>query len=94
MTRRIFTLTWKPYDDAIFGKAYQLAGLRDGESAVARRSGDGRGYISHAWVGGHYMMHLAGTMDAAMTRLNKELDRRSIGLFDEHDIRIKKEERP
>lgn len=93
MTRQ---LTWRPYTDAIFGPAYSLDGLPDGSSAFARRYGGARGkgaprYIANAFIAGIYMSHCAGTVDAAMKHLNREIDRRSIGLFGVDDLVITKE---
>jgi hypothetical protein len=78
-------LTWQAHTDSLFGAAYALHGLREGESGGARRTGDdakGRArYAADAWIGGRYLCHTAGTMRAAMTRLEREIDRLSIGLF-------------
>lgn len=74
-------LTWRKYVDPIFGNALRLDGLPEGMSATARRNGAGKRYVADAWIGGRYLNHHAGTLAAAVKRLNAEIDRRSIGLL-------------
>lgn len=78
-------LTWKSTVCPIFGDAFELHGLRDGESASCRRHGVGK-FIANAFIGGRYLSHVARTKASAMARLEKEIDRRSIGLFGVDDV--------
>lgn len=79
-------LTWQQYDDPIFGRAYRLDGLPcPQDSGVARRHGDTR-YVAMAFITGRYLSHHAGTVHAAIKRLNAEIDKRSIGLLGVDDV--------
>lgn len=74
-------LTWTPHHSPITGNGLLLTGLPAADSAsVYFGFGDGR-FVAHAFIGGHYLNHRAGTRDAARKRLEKEIDRRSIGLL-------------
>lgn len=76
---------WQEQNCPIFGHAFWLRGLREGESATAHQRGPHK-YFAHAFVGGRYLAHTARTMRSAMTRLEREIDKRSIGLLDVDDV--------
>ncbi len=78
-------LSWKQYEDPIFGPAWSLEGLpRAEDCGVARRHG--KRFIANATINGHYLSHCAGQVLVAIERLNREMDRRSIGLFGVDDL--------
>ena len=77
-------LTWRKTICPIFRVRYDLEGLPNGDSGTAYHS-NGR-YVAQAYISGRYLRHRAGTMQAAIKRLNREIDRRSIGLFNVDDI--------
>jgi hypothetical protein len=79
-------LTWQKTTCPIFGAAYELVGLPLGMSASARRSGKAGRYVAHGFIGGCYLNQQAGTLRAAMSRLQSEIDRRSIGLLGVDDV--------
>jgi hypothetical protein len=83
-------LIWKEQDDPIFGHAFWLRGLKEGESATVHRRGYGK-YFAHAFIGGRYLSHTARTMASAMKRLEAEIDRRSIELLGVDDVTFSKE---
>jgi hypothetical protein len=68
------SLHWKATQDPIFGEAFELCGLQDGESGMARANG-GR-FIAHAFVGGRYLSHCARSLTSAMKRLDADISRR------------------
>lgn len=78
-------LTWKEQDSPIFGFVFEMQGLREGESASAHRRGP-NSYYAHAFIGGRYLGHCARTMKSAMKRLEREIDKRSIGLLGVDDV--------
>ncbi len=83
------TLTWRPYEDPIFGPAWRMEGLppnTDDWSASAHRNADHTLAWAHAYINGRYLNHHAKTMPTAIKRLNKEIDKMSIGLFGEDDV--------
>jgi hypothetical protein len=79
-------LTWSETECSIFGPTLVLEGLRDGESGCARKHGQKGRYIAMAFIGGRYLSHCAGTRQAAVTRLEREIDKRSIGLFGDDTV--------
>jgi hypothetical protein len=84
-------LVWKkrPWPSR-YGIFYDLTGLPNNgsNSAIAYYRPGSKDYIANACISGLLMTHIAGTMQAAIKRLNNEIDRRSIGLFDLDDINI------
>lgn len=84
-TVAVMKLTWQTHVDPIFGSGKILIGLPEGSMACARRSGCGR-YVADAFIGGRYLNHKAGTLAAAIKRINSEIDRRSIGLLGVDDV--------
>lgn len=77
-------LTWKSTTCPIFGAAFELQGLKEGETGMARKHA-GR-YMAHAFIDGRYLSHCARTARTAMTRLEREIDKRSIGLLGVDDV--------
>lgn len=78
-------LTWQKHHDPIFGSGYRLTGLPTEDDSGSSYYSAGR-YVAHAFIGGRYLNHKAGTLRAAMTRLEREIDKRSIGLLNVDDI--------
>lgn len=79
-------LTWTLHHSPLTGKGLLLTGLPEGASAsVYFGFGDGR-FVAHAFIGGRYLNHRAGTHDAARKRLEREIDKRSIGLLGVDDV--------
>jgi hypothetical protein len=72
-------LIWQKRDCSIFGSSLDLVGLREGESGCARKHG--KRYIAMAFINGRYLSHCAGTLKSAINHLEKDIDKRSIGLF-------------
>lgn len=85
-------LIWQKGDDAIFGACHNLTGLREGENGIVRRSGEPNPkvprYAAMAFIADRFMLHRAGTADRARRCLEREIDRRSIGLFGVDEIRF------
>jgi hypothetical protein len=78
-------LSWTAYEDVIFGPSYQLEGLqRASDCGVAHRQG--KRFVACATINGCFMSHEAGRILVAIERLNRELDRRSIGLFGDDEL--------
>lgn len=73
-------LTWRKVPCALFTWRYDLEGIGTENSGCARRTAHQK-YLANAYINGHYMAHTASTLQTAMARLNNEIDRRSIGLF-------------
>ena len=63
--------TWKASVCPVFGAAFDLQGLKEGESGNARKSGDR--FVAHAFVNGHYYNFKACTVEKAMKRLDNVL---------------------
>lgn len=78
-------LTWTAYNDRIFGPALRLDGLPCANASGFARS-HGKRYMAHAYIGGRYLAHTAGTRAAAVKRLEREINRRSIGLLGVDDV--------
>ncbi len=74
-------LTWQPYTDEIFGPAYTLNGLPDSRSSGAAYRSLAGHWVAHAFIDGAYLNHKGRTAGTAMKRLEREIDKRSIGLF-------------
>lgn len=77
-------LTWHPTRFEIFGDGFELQGLPPKDSGSARKHGDR--FIAHAYIGNRYLSHTAKTLKSAMSRLEKEIDRQSIGLLGVDDL--------
>lgn len=84
-------LTWRKVSCALFGWRYDLEGIGTENSGCARRTAHQK-YLANAFINGHYMAHKASTLKSAMTRLNNEIDRRSIGLFNTDTIEFRTKE--
>lgn len=74
-------LTWRFYTDQIFGGAFRLEGLPKDSVGTCHYQTAKKRFLAHAHVGGRYLMATGNTFQVAINRLNRELDRRSIGLF-------------
>lgn len=81
-------LTWRFYVDPIFRGAFMLEGLRDGESGNCHYVADKRQFVANAFIAGRYMFARAKTWRRAINALNREIDKRSIGLFDEDVVQF------
>ena len=75
-------LTWKMQPDAAYGYCYALQGFPSpAHCATIHYAPAHRQFIGRAFIGGQYLSHRAGTLRAAMSRMNAEIDKRSIGLL-------------
>lgn len=82
-------LTWEKYDSGIFGPCQRLTGLPDASWAVAVRAitdAMDAGFIATACFDGVVLSHRGPRLKTAMRRLEKEIDKRSIGLLGVDDV--------
>lgn len=79
------TLIWQKTTFAIFGEGYELAGLPNKNDCAHARKSDGR-FVALATINGRFLCHTARTMRSAMNRLEREIDKRSIGLLGVDDV--------
>jgi hypothetical protein len=73
-------LVWKPQTSEAWGRHYELTGLPDNAFIYAYRVDVGR-YFAGGIIKGSFVAHYSGNIHKAMRLLERELDKRSIGLF-------------
>jgi hypothetical protein len=83
-------LTWVRVPCEIFGWRYDLTGLPEGSFGSAYKSKKGTAQLWSGPKTRRYVTATGKTVAAAIKRLNKAIDRRSIGLFGVDTVTFRK----